>query len=535
MRSKTRLLFALASLAFAAAPAAAAVPDRTPVPESGPCDIVLTPADAPNLERLLNDAGLRVFCVEAGDYRSAGLVFLRTQGTPEARRYLRFHPEDGVPNAMYRSERAIFEALRIRSKWWVIQGITVQPKGDERSNWFLGIEGGDHNVVEGNLIDGIDFPNPGLHAGVEIHGLVGDGATYNLIRSNVIRRGNQRRLGVDYIGVAIAVGKVTGEDNDFNQILDNEIYDWGDGISLASGTEDCSPPGEAHGTVIDGNDIYITGDKRVNCDGTPNPDGDCSCSENAVEIKHEAGPEPHRWTRVTNNRFWGFRPTSEPRCGSSGGNGQAINAGTPCAGYVLVAGNVISDAFMGVKPEGPGWVIAGNLLHDLGRSIFPAPGTNSMDIEFNTFVGADNAYEDNAADVLTRCNAVIDDRGITGWGTERGADHETAYNYLYDAADYNFPGPTNQVFPLAEQSGNEELCVTRRRWTGPEQLCVPLARTTASSPHAVSVPHCDPELGAPFELGSIGFASIQRVPEPAGLASGAALALAACAAARRRR
>lgn len=507
----------------------AVVADRTPAPDPGPCDIVLTAADAPRLQTLLNDPSLRVFCAEPGDYRSAGLVIVFASGSEGARRYLRFHAADVRP-ALHRAERAIFESLRFRGSWWVVQGITVQPRTAERSTWFLGIEAGDHNVVEYNLVDGIDYPNIGMHSGIHVAGFQGDPATHNVIRWNVVRRGNQRRLGVDYNGVVINLGKAAGEDNDFNQILDNEIYDWGDGVALHAGDENCQPPGQAHGTLIDGNDIYITPDKRANCDGTPNPQGECSCSENAVELKQDPGPDPALWTRVTNNRVWGFRPTASPSCGGSGSNGAAIQAGTECVAHVLVAGNVVTDASMGVKPANTGWVITGNLIHDVGRGIFPVPNTRGLLVEFNTIVRSDHAYDDNASDTKTSCNAVIDDLGLYRGGNYTGSNHEASYNYLYAASPLNFIGATNEIFPLVDESGNQERCLLRKRWTGPEQVCIPRARTTPASPHAAALAQCGSEATEPFGLRRIDFDSPLSVPEPdAGLAA-ALLALGVCAA-----
>jgi hypothetical protein len=511
------------ALAVSAHEAFATSPDRRPVPDPGPCDVVLTVADAPRLQSLLNDAALRVFCVEPGDYRSAGLVIVFASGTESERRYLRFHDSEVRP-AIERTEQAIFESLRFRGSWWVIQGITLQPRTAARSILFLGIEGGDHNVVEYCLVDGIDYPAEGMHAGIKVAGYEGDPGTYNVIRWNVVRRGNQTRIPVDYSGVSITRATSPGEDNDFNQILDNEIYDWGDGIALQGNGEDCDVPGRAHGTLIDGNDIYITPDKRANCDGTPNPEGECSCSENAIDLKHDPGPDPALWTRITNNRTWGFRPTSTPSCGGSGSNGAAIQAGSICVGHVLVAGNFVGDSRMGIKPASTGWVIAGNLLYDVGRGIFPIPDTTELAVEFNTIVDADHAYDDNASHTTTRCNAVIDDLGADDGANPRGEDHESSYNYLYAASPRNFDGPTNELFVAVAESANSERCFWRKRWTDPELVCIPLAEATDQSPHAAAVPACGSVAGD-FELAPFDFHSTLAVPEPDAAPYGAMLAL----------
>jgi hypothetical protein len=500
------------------------------------CDVVVTPASAASLTNsLLNDSSLRVFCITAGDYRSLGRLMLTASGSSGNPRILRFHPPDGVPNAVQRPERAIIEAVRLRGSWWVVQGLTIQPSGTVGNSWFLGIEGGDHNLIEGNLIDGSERMVAGGHVGVAIADYYADPATYNTVQANVVRNGNPTQSPVDYIAIAIDGGGGPGADNDFNQILDNEIYDWGDGIGFVAKETDCNHPSSPHGTVVDGNDVFITAAKRVDCtDGTPDPDGDCACAENGIDIKVDPGPDPAGWTRVTNNRLWGFRQTATQSCGGTGSNGQAI-VGTACTGHVLLAGNVVMDAKIGVKPQGSSWILAGNLFHDLRRAMLFKSSDVGLEIQFNTIVDVQDAYDDVAASTDTRCNVVVDDLASTGAGEPRGANHLTEYNFLYNTPTGSFLGPTNQLFGSASESGNGEFCFWRRRWTAPERVCVPFSATTAASPHATAIAECDPELGAPFGVGPITYASINAVPEPDAGALALAVVVALSVRARRAR
>jgi hypothetical protein len=532
MRSAPRALLAVLVAAFLLAIAGARPAD------ADDCDVVVTPANAASTLTfgLLNDSSLRVFCVTAGDYRSAGQLLLLASGSESQPRVLRFHPEDGAANALHRAQRATFHALRMRGSWWVIRGLTVQPQTAGEAGWFIGIEGGDHNRIERNLVDGSQHDNQGPHSGIVIAAWGSDPALRNQVLDNVVRSGNQNRLAVDYAGIAVSVGLEPGSDNDFNEIRRNEVYDWGDGIALVAFRDDCLFPGRPHGTVIDDNDIYLTGDKRIDCaDGTPDPDGDCSCAENGIDVKPDPGPDPALWTRVTNNRLWGFRPTRTPStCGGSGSNGQAIQAGSQCAGHVFVAGNVVMDSHIGIKPQGSNWTVSGNLFADVRRGFLINFGDSDLEIQFNTVIGVENAYDDPSTHTDTLCNVVIENQATNGNGWPRATDHETEYNYLYDSPTYNFVGDTNQVFPTAGESRNGAYCFTRRRWTAPETVCVPFARTTPESPHAAAASHCERDLGAPLGLGPIGFTSFQAVPEPRGGASAGGVVLALALAARHR-
>ncbi|MCI0633063.1 MAG: hypothetical protein L0206_03985, partial [Actinobacteria bacterium] len=334
----------------------------------------------------------------------------------------------------------------------------------------------------------------------------------------------------------------------YNRIVDNEVYDWGDGIALAAGST-CDVPGNPHGSVIDGNDVYITGAKRISCvDGGADPNGDCSCSENGIDVKPDPGPDPALWTRITNNRVWGFRPLRQPSyCGGQGAYGQAITAGNSCAGHVLVAGNVVLDSTVGVAIGGSNWIVTGNLFHEIRTStvdrpvvpvaVFEEGGASNLRIEFNTIVGVDNAYDDQSANTDTRCNAVVDDVNVDWYLGPRGANHLTEHNFLYHVERpwANFFGPTNETFPAAGASGNGQFCFPRKRLTGPETVCVPYARTTPASPHAMEDTSCDPDLLAPFGLAPISYGSIQAVPEPDLRAMASAVLLAFDAWARRAR
>jgi hypothetical protein len=488
------------------------------VPEPPSCDIVITPANADRNLALLNRPELRVFCFEPGDYRAARYLVLRSSGSEYARRWLRLNASFPTTPAIRQTERAIIHGLMLdRASWWVIEGLTIQPTGAQDLPYLVTISGGSHNVLERNLLDASQQINQTLQSGVVLGATsTGVPSTWNSIQNNVIRGGNASRLGTDYTGVNIPHDDVPGGNNDFNRILDNEIHDWGDGVQL-SASNSCDDAAVARGTIIDGNDIYVTADKRVRCsDGSPDPSGECSCAENGVDVKSSAGPEPAQWTQITNNRLWGFRPTLRdvPSCGGTGSRGQAITAGNACAANVFVASNAILDSTVGVLTEGPNWLIVGNLLTEIraadeangnfGVALYPLEGPG-VRVQFNTVVGVDNAYEDAGSDIVTQCNAVIHDVAAHGPGGRRGSNHVTDHNFAYEAPSPNFVGSTNRSFATDAESENRELCFTRKRWTGPEDVCIPFGEVGKKSPHAVVPAACSSDLGADFGLPGIGY------------------------------
>jgi hypothetical protein len=483
------------------------------LPANPPCDVVFTTSNFASTRHLLRDDTKYVFCVTPGDYRSNGEIDLYTSGTRSHRRFLRLNYNDGLQNAAQRSTRAIFESVRIMGDWWVIRQLTIQPK-DPATTQYLAVTGGDHDVLEGNLVDGIDQVNPGETYGVMLNGGNGDPATYNTVQRNLIRNGNMQRRPVDYTGVMVAPATLAGENNDWNRVVDNEIIDWGDGVALGGYTMDCSEPGRQHATVVDNNDIYLTSKKRADCTtGAADPNGECTCAENAIDTKSDPGPDPALWTQITNNRVWGYRPTATPSCGGSGANGQAITAGNMCPGHTVVAKNMVSDSTTGISIVGNSWIVTGNLVYNIRATtgwrygsfaiLADKHGTGHR-ISFNTLLNDDTAYDNGSASTLTRCNVTINDRNWAETAEPPGSGQYTSYNYLYNGSTTNFPGATNVSFASSSQAKDGSYCYWRARWSGPEQICVPNASTTAASPHVKALSICDPsELVAQFGMAPV--------------------------------
>jgi hypothetical protein len=515
--------------------------------DASPCDTRITPTIALNLTLLrltLENPSYRVICVAPGDYRAAGRIDLWASGSPGAPRVLRFDASDLGQTAAQRSQRAVFENLYVLGSWWQIHGLTFRPRLAD-NHWFVTIYGGDHVVLDGNWIDGSDHPNTGANNGIVVGAYEGDPATYNTVQRNVVVNGNQMRRDVDYAGILIGRGRTTTERNDYNAILDNEVIDWGDGISVSAVSDTCTDPATQHGTIIDGNDVYVTPAKYVDCTtGAADPEGQCACAENAIDVKAMPSGGPEVWTKITNNRVWGTRPTTTAgRCGGSGSNGQAINSGSVCARNVYVARNVVADSTTGIVAAGTTWIVAGNLFHDIRESdgrgpygtkaIYPATTASDLEIQFNTVVGADNGYDDQSSNTDTRCNVLVNDSAVAGTAGFRGAAHSTEHNYLYASTQPNIVGNTNEFHPSADDSRDVPYCYWRRRWTGPERVCVPYGATTSESLHTAAAASCDADLGAPFGEAPLGFV---MAPEPAGGAlAGAALGGLALAAFARRR
>lgn len=508
-------LIALAPIARGAVPMQPS-PHLVTVPDPV-CDLVVTPANAATTLTQLNAPELRVFCIDPGDYRSFAIPLLTASGTSANPRYLRFNGP-GAVKAFQRVPQAIFERIILSGSWWVVQGLSLRPQSASTS-LILSLSGADHVVVDGNLIDAIEHPNGAVQNAINLQRISGpaNATTDNTIQRNVIRNGDQSHLADDYTGILVSAGWLPGENNDDNRILDNEIADWGDGIALSGWTNDCSEAGVPRTTVIDGNDVYLTSAKYVDCiTGDADPDGGCSCAENGIDLKADPGSSnPADWTRITRNRVWGYRSTTEAAvCGGSGALGQAIAAGNSCPGHVFVGRNLIGESNVGIDVGGHDWIVAGNFLHDIQPydghiygtlALLLGTAATAIDIQWNTIVSSMNAYDDRSSDTDTRCNAVLLSPEWIYGGQPRGANHVTEYNYLYESGYSNLIGPTNAIYPTALSSADQTLCYKRKRWTGEETVCIPYGATTSMSPHLQSEPFCDKTIGAAFGMPILGY------------------------------
>ena len=127
------------------------------------------------------------------------------------------------------------------------------------------------------------------------------------------------------------------------RILDNEIYNVGDGIQITPNDDHPLSPIEV---LIEGNDMYLEPSRY---DGDTNT----TLDENAIDVK--AGSDRPESTLIRHNRMWGMRRSARTPPESQGEllvlQGYCRNA--------VIEGNILGDAPRGMKDEvwpdgGPG-------------------------------------------------------------------------------------------------------------------------------------------------------------------------------------
>jgi hypothetical protein len=269
------------------------------------------------------------YLLAPGDYRGWGPLELVGRAGNTARRpaTIRFHDPDAdhAVHPVHRPTQARVDALNFKgagTRNWLVQGLTFSEPPEAGTPTIRMWDGVRRITVDACLIER-----------ARLRGVWIKHARHCTIQRCVIR---ETLNGAAEIGrgdqQGIYVGNVDAEIRGI-RILDNEIYDNGDGIQVKHYKHD---PDRTVEVRIEGNDIYLT--PALYLDG-----GATTWAENAIDLK--AGSSRPRSTRIDNNRLWGFRRNAVP---TARGELLVIQWSSR---NVVVTRNIFSDAPRAMKDE----------------------------------------------------------------------------------------------------------------------------------------------------------------------------------------
>ena len=452
----------------------------------------------------INDARFRVFCVEPGDYRRPERIVLNQSGTEDRPRVLRWfdpaNPSALTPPWRQRADRQakIFYLYLQNTRWWVIWGLSIERNDQEQGLLLLG--DASRNVFSSVLFD-------------DAHVYLYFGNQHNVIQKSVLR--NTERVPDQDRHCITINGRRTPQH--FNAFVENEIYNCaGDGLQIYGtiGVGDS----DVTGTTIVNNDFYITPAMYTDCAGNLDPDGDCACAENGIDIKTTARHQTYgeevsaaRWTTIANNRFWGFRET-DVACAGTGSFGSGIMLHGWDTRYLLIKNNVFLDGPVGITTahQANHVSIYQNLFNGLDRSLNLWLGQD-VEIYSNTF--SDNSNHmgvsrnpDGPTNLDYRDNL---HRNVGNLHSVTWLDLDADYNAYYGPSNINQIGPHSLKFEDAADAQLSDYCFVRSRLLDPEPYCIAKVRSTAASPHAGGG---DPQLGSLRDErgGNIGVDNLDR-------------------------
>lgn len=539
-------------------PSTAHLEDLTMPDCTASTSLIVTPATISGVD--FTDAATPVYCFEPGDYTSFGQIHPdSSEGTASSRRWLMYYdaedPQTGRqlldsrrthPYQRPPDKRAIVFQIRLNgtdakyTRFWVITGLTLANKGTSN-----GID--EHNIsLEGDdiIVDFVDAYNtwgdedPGaqvpslINVGYASRASVdwntdGVGPSRWTIQRSTLHDAIKLDLG-DTAGITVSTSDTAGVNYLDWKIIDNDIWDTGDGIQVVccSGVGNESiEPGRVPNSLIHGNHIWFTGKWDAPCDYVQgegmvrfglSPSNKCSCAENALDMK--SGGVFNNPLTLSMNLVSHTSPTTGQdggdNCGSSGSQGAITTQGNQGAEYQRWVNNVVWSFSKGLT----GTSVAHNVewLYNIFGEIREVATCCNLIIQQvndrtkvfgNVFSGAGASAPGNLGSISTvdggedwadyHCNVFVSDGAFVGSTQVPGPDLFSDYNYMYASNDNRGANggvlstertddDVNSMF-VNDTSGHGmgDLCVMWKRWAfvNGETACISNVITTAASPH----------------------------------------------------
>jgi len=291
-------------------------PDTNPSPgtDTGVSNPYLEPVNLPECDpdnpevqfietnadwKTINSSNKRIFCVSPGDYTSLKNIKITASGTAKKRRYIILNNKNNIhPGKLNDSDLAFYALELNNADYWVIDRAAF--KNPNIAKIYMFVYGSSFNILNRAYIRNFNTAV-----------LVGDGSNNNTIQQCRLENQahNSRRKDVMAL-LMMDWPQYTARVDIFNtKIIDNEIKNCNDGLHLARnplGSKHDRQEGNYEGTIIDGNDMYITSDIYTDGKGNYTPDGNYAYAENAIDIKI-GSDNPSNPMIITNNHFWGYR------------------------------------------------------------------------------------------------------------------------------------------------------------------------------------------------------------------------------------
>ena len=264
------------------------------------------------------------FLIAAGDYRGHGpLEPPGSAGSATRPRTVRFHAAGPLESdhPVRRSTAARVDSIRFTgstTKNWFVQGLTISDPGTD-----CAIQGGASRVT----VDGCLIERAGRY-GVRIRDAQGCTIQRCVIRDSILFFTASGTV-ADAVGVQVKPRDAHVLDI---KLLDNEIYNVGDGIQLTAAPD----PELAVEALIEGNDIYLEPSRYLD-------PGDTTWDENAIDLK--VGSDTVESTVLRRNRLWGYRRNAKRTA-----QGELLVI-QKTSRNVLVEENTFGDAPRGMKDE----------------------------------------------------------------------------------------------------------------------------------------------------------------------------------------
>lgn len=322
----------------------------------------------------INDDNKRVFCVNPGDYSSLGVIEITSSGTKDEPRYIYLnessddHPaklvDDFVNKDNWDKKLAKYRIKLKNANYWVIDRLAYW-EDPNPFNEVITLDNSSNNTISRALI--VDTAN-----GIGLK----DGSNNNKIEKSHIEK---TKWSVDYAKNSLKNGPfdsdgyvkyeyqifadmaaigLEGTKNSSilnNTIENNEIINFVDAIQLTRVTYGSTAKNiDFAGTKIVDNLLYVTPDIYTDCNAKFTKDGDCSVSENAIDIK-AGSKDSDNPIEIKNNIMFGFKQSDSNFYSP---DNKIDDAGSAIVSHyyvrnVNIEDNLIFNTNFGIDSDGP--------------------------------------------------------------------------------------------------------------------------------------------------------------------------------------
>ncbi len=236
----------------------------------------------------IDDSSKTIFCVKPGNYQSKTIRIKNISGTKNSPKYIILDNDNNShPTQLDTNQLANVNLRFENSNYWIIDRMAGIGSKIEPLHFFHS----SNNIINRHFIDSSD-------KGITIR----DASHNNTIQNSRIQ--NMSEFGrKDDLTCILLHPRNTPVEIKNTHIINNELHNcndgfqalWRDGIDV-----------NYEGTVLYANDISVDSSLYTNCNGSKDPNGECSYSENAVDIKMGSKNIDNKII-IKKNNFWGFR------------------------------------------------------------------------------------------------------------------------------------------------------------------------------------------------------------------------------------
>lgn len=432
-------------------------------------------------------------CLQADDHTAKGVLTIPTSASGSASNYkvLRYYRSgDTNDNPWAQSQRATLKGIRIDgADYWLIHRVTINGNGsNSNSGLELTMNGGASNII--------------------VNKILAENFQYSIIRTfdngpNITLQNSVIRKTIvhpDYENQCIELDSTSRA-----RVVNNEVFDCNKAISSGNGDPTLLD------AKIENNDLYVSQDAHTDCAGNHQPGGPCATNEAIISFK--TGGTAAEPVEIIHNRIWGARSGDGTLMGNyNWGEAPSISLSQAPEGYdanyVLVKNNIIWDAQAGISNwwGTPDHVsIIGNIIYDIQKrtqwDVFPIRLNRMENVEvyLNTIVDSPETWLKLSGDVRetdVRCNVSINSGAIMGTVS---SSTQIENNAFYNTPVHATGAPELSISRQnAADAQHQNYCFYRKLQTGAEQVCIPNAKPTTSSPHLKA---CAANVGSRSNIG----------------------------------